>query len=211
MTKKRELFHNFFTEDLALHKEKFISYDRATQRLDDFYFNSTVNVKKYPELSFVLKVVFVLSHGQAAVERGFNLRDQSLKGNISAESLNAHRIIIVHMISCNVKPETIDISEQLLLSAKCSRLQYEEAKKQNREIEESETRIHNLEIINEEIADVKAKAENLSKVNEHLDKEFEDFVYEADKNLERASLLLSKATALKRKSNEKKNDMKKLE
>ena len=58
---------------------------------------------------------------------------------------------------------------------------------------------------------MKAKAENLSKVNEHLDKEFEDFVYEADKNLERASLLLSKATALKRKSNEKKNDMKKLE
>ena len=68
-----------------------------------------------------------------------------------------------------------------------------------------------MEIINEEIADVKPKAENLSKVNEHLDKEFEDFVYEADKNLERASLLLSKATALKRKSNEKKNDMKKLE
>ena len=58
---------------------------------------------------------------------------------------------------------------------------------------------------------MKAKPENLSKVNEHLDKEFEDFVYEADKNLERASLLLSKATALKRKSNEKKNDMKKLE
>ena len=191
--------------------KKFISYDRATQKLDDFYFNSTVNVKKYPELSFVLKVVFVLSHGQAAVERGFNLRDQSLKENISAESLNAHRIITDHMISCNVKPETIDISNKLLLCAKSSRVKYEEAKKQNREKEESETRNHNLVIINEEIADVKAKAENLSKVNEHLDKEFEDFVYEADKNLERASLLVSKATALKRKSNENKNDLKKLE
>ena len=68
-----------------------------------------------------------------------------------------------------------------------------------------------MEIINEEIADVKPKAENLSKVNEHLDKEFEDFVYEADKNLERASLLVSKTTALKRKYNENKNDSKKLE
>ena len=37
-------------------------------------------------------------------------------------------------------------------------------KKQNREKEESETRNHNLGIINEEIADVKAKAGNLSKV-----------------------------------------------
>ena len=59
-----------------------------------------------------------------------------------------------------------------------------------------------MEIINEEIADVAAKAENLLKVNEHLDKEFEDFVYEANKNLESASVQVSKATALKSKSNE---------
>ena len=139
-------FHNVLTEDLVLHKEKFISYDRATQRLDDFYFNSTVNVKKYPELSFVLKFVIVLSHGQVAVERGFSLRDQSLKENISAESLNAHRIIAYHIISGNVKPETIDISNKLLLSAKSSRVKYEEAKKQNPENEESGTRNHNLEM-----------------------------------------------------------------
>ena len=64
-----------------------------------------------------------------------------------------------------------------------------------------------MEIINEEIADVKAKAENLSKVNEYLDKEFENFVYESDKYPERASLLVSKATALKRNSNKNKNDL----
>ena len=139
-------FHNFLTEDLVLHKEKFISYDRATQRLDDFYFNFTANVKKYPELSFVLKVVFVLSYGQAAVKRGFDLRDQSLKENISSESLNAHQVITDHTISCNVKPETIDISNKLLLSAKSSRVKYEEAKKQNPENEESGTRNHNLEM-----------------------------------------------------------------
>ena len=115
------------------------------------------------------------------------------------------------MISCNVKPETIDISNKTLLSAKSSRVKYEEAMKQNHEKEESETRNHNLEIMNEEIADVKAKTENLSKVNEHLDKEFEDFIFETDKNLERASLLVLKATTLKRKSIENKNDLKKLE
>ena len=68
-----------------------------------------------------------------------------------------------------------------------------------------------MEIINEEIADVKAKTENLSKVNEHLDKEFEDFIFETDKNLERASLLVLQATTLKRKSIENKDDLKKLE
>ena len=72
-------------------------------------------------------------------------------------------------------------------------------------------RNHNLEIINEKLADVTAKAENLSKVNEHLDKEFDDFVYETNKNLKSASLLVSKATALKRNFNENKNHLKKLE
>ena len=95
--------------------KKSLSVIIAKERLDDFYFNSTVDVKKYPGLSFVLKVVFVLSHGQAAVERGFNLRDKSLKENISAESLNAHQIITDHMISCNVKPETIYIKQTYYL------------------------------------------------------------------------------------------------
>ena len=114
------------------------------------------------------------------------------------------------MISCNVKPERTYISNKLLLSGNSSRVKYE-TKKKKREKEERETRNHNLETINKEIPDVKAKAENLSKVNEHLDKEFEDFVYEDHKNPERASLLVLKATALKRKSNENKNDLKKLE
>ena len=114
------------------------------------------------------------------------------------------------MISCNVKPERTYISNKLLLSGNSSRVKYE-TKKKKHEKEESETRNHNLETINKEIPDVKAKAENLSKVNEHLDKEFEDFVYEDHKNPERASLLVLKATALKRKSNENKNDLKKLE
>ena len=114
------------------------------------------------------------------------------------------------MISCNVKPERTYISNKLLLSGNSSRVKYE-TKKKKREKEESETRNHNLETINKEIPDVKAKAENLSKVNEHLDKEFEDFAYEDHKNPERASLLVLKATALKRKSNENKNDLKKLE
>ena len=74
-----------------------------------------------------------------------------------------------------------------------------------------QNRNHNLEIINEKLADVTAKAENLSKVNEHLDQEFDDFVYETNKNLKSASLLVSKVTALKRKFNENKNHLKKLE
>ena len=59
-------------------------------------------------------------------------------------------------------------------------------RQRNKTVRKKKVRPDNLEIINEEIADVKAKAENLSKVNEHLDKEFEEFFCEADKSPERA-------------------------
>ena len=70
-------------------------------------------MKKYPEFCLLLKLVFVLSHGQAAGERGFNLRDISLQENISAESTNSRRIIIDRMLSHGLTPETIDIPGKL--------------------------------------------------------------------------------------------------
>ena len=128
--KVMESFDKFLSSELVLHQEKFVNYKRKQQRLDDFYFNSVMDMKKYPEFSFLLKLVFVLSHGQAAVERGFNLRDISLQENVSAESTNSCRIIIDHMLSHGLTPETIDIPGKLLLSVKSARFRYEEAKKE---------------------------------------------------------------------------------
>ena len=65
--KVMESFDKFLSSELVLHQEKFVNYKREQQRLDDFYFNSVMDMKKYPEFSLLLKLVFVLSHGQAAV------------------------------------------------------------------------------------------------------------------------------------------------
>ena len=102
-----ESFDKFLSSELVLHQEKFVNYKKEQQRLDDIYFNSVMDMKKYTEFSLLLKLVFVLSHGQAAVERGFNLRGISLQENISAESTNSRRIIIDHMLSHGLTPETI--------------------------------------------------------------------------------------------------------
>ena len=49
------------------------------------------------------------------------------------------------------------------------------------------------------------------KVNNELDKEFEDLIFKANKSPGEAQLLVSKAAAMKRKLNQNKCDVKKLE
>ena len=115
--KVMESFDKFLSSELVLHQEKFVNYKREKQRLDDFYFNSVMDMKKYPEFSLLLKLVFVL------------IRDISLQENISAESTNSRRIIIDDMLSHGLTPETIDIPGKLLLSVESARFRYEEAKR----------------------------------------------------------------------------------
>ena len=222
--KVMESFDKFLSSELVLHQEKFVNYKREQQRLDDFYFNSVTDMKKYPEFSLFLKLVFVLSHGQVAVERGFNLRDISLQEinaestnlcaestNISAESTNSRRIIIDHMFFHGLTPETTDIPGKLLLSVKSARFRYEEAKKEQRDKAERETKRQKLLNIDNDITELKGKIDSFTKVNNELDKEFEDLIFKADKSPDEAQLLVSKATAMKRKSNQNKCVVKKLE
>ena len=200
-----------FQGDLLVNKDKFLAYDRNKTRLDDFYFNGDIDMRKYPEMANMVKCVLTLSHGQAGVERSFSLRTGLLEDNMKADSLNARRIVKDHMLSNGLKAETIVIENKLLLSVKGARMKYEAAKVEKRSSGAALTKDTLVQTLNGEITDVKSKIRNLKKVQEELDIEFEDFVFEAEKNPAKAALLVTKATAMKRKSNEVKEDIKKLE
>ena len=101
---------NKITQQLtSFHKSAKSSVDKFTQfsrSIDSFYFSLFPNLNQsHPELSFILKLVLVLSHGQASVERGFSLRNAAFKDNISELSLNSKRLII----------KIIEISTSVLL------------------------------------------------------------------------------------------------
>ena len=81
-------------------------------RIDDFY-SKTVGIAKYKELSFILKLLLIMSHGQAAVERGFS-PNAILKTNMSPETVVSKRMIKDHMFSFNLKPYTIENSVSIL-------------------------------------------------------------------------------------------------
>ena len=117
---------------MAHHKEKFLSFDRKNQRLDDFFFQSMKVEDKYPDLALVMKIVLTLSHRQASVEQGFNDNNLVLKQNLKKESITARRLIKNYMSANSFKPRTITINQKLERSIKAAWGRYNQQKKRRR-------------------------------------------------------------------------------
>ena len=64
--------------------------------MDDFCFNQ-VFANNYADLSFAIKVVLTLSHGQASTEQQFGIGNTVLDGNMKEESTVARKHIIDHV------------------------------------------------------------------------------------------------------------------
>ena len=75
-------------------------------------------MQKYESLAFFLKLIFTLSHTQAAVERLFSINKNVLSQNMKSETIIARKTIKDHMLFNNLKPETIEISVEFLQAAR---------------------------------------------------------------------------------------------
>ena len=65
---------------------EFSGFSLKECRIDDYFFK-IVGVAKYKELSYILKLLLTMSHGQAAAEPGFRNNNALLKTNISPEAV----------------------------------------------------------------------------------------------------------------------------
>ena len=180
--------------------EKAKSFNYKDSRLDAFYFDE-MSFKMSAQLTSILKLVLILSHGQSSVERGFNVNKDVVKANLQEKSVVSRKMIIDHMQKNNVSPSTIKITRKLARSVKAARQKYhldrEEQKKNAKKNECNEQ----LKILTAEIKDVMQKKNILLEVCQKLYKEFVDIVKDAKKKNDMG--LIIKANALKRKSEEK--------
>ena len=103
----------FLAKEVKELKDESYKFDYEKDRLDDFYFQHA-SIKNYKELSFVVKVVLIVSHGQAAVERGFSLNNSLVKINMSQETIISHRIIKDNLLANDLKAHTIEVTSALI-------------------------------------------------------------------------------------------------
>ena len=89
-------YSNLLTALTQHDSEKVKSFDCDDTRLDHFFFNE-FSFRMPTELQIVVKQILVPSHGQAIVERGFNVNKSVLKVDMNGKSVVSRKLIIGHM------------------------------------------------------------------------------------------------------------------
>ncbi|CAM4672851.1 unnamed protein product [Leuciscus chuanchicus] len=83
--------------DLANLQTKFRDFDPKAERVDTLLYETMGTNPSFSRLWDVVKVVLVLSHGQASVERGFSINKELIVENQKELSLVAQRLIVDHV------------------------------------------------------------------------------------------------------------------
>ena len=156
----------------------------------------------------MLRLLLTLSHSRAGIERGFTHNSFLLKTN-SPETVIAKRLIKDHMLSNDLTPHNIDISKSMLKVSKSVHDKYQmhiEDQRQKRISTEVETKAMRL---SNEIETLKGKVEQMSKGVDMMDAEFFECVEVTEKKHDISFVI--KVNALKRKRDQTKEDILKLE
>ena len=74
------------------HKESFNWFEYEAHRVDEFLSVYLIRQKKYALVYNIFQYVCVLSHGQASIERGFNINKDVVE-HLANESLVAQRLV----------------------------------------------------------------------------------------------------------------------
>ena len=77
-------YKRYLEKVMKKNRELFMKFNKKTDRLDDFFFNKVCGLDEYPLLSKCIKMILVLIHGQAHVERGFNVNKSFLQPNLES-------------------------------------------------------------------------------------------------------------------------------
>jgi len=74
-----------------------VNFDPVKSRVDILMNETMAGKDMYSKLWNVVRMLLVLSHGQAAVERGFSMNKQAEEVHLQAETFVAKRIICDHV------------------------------------------------------------------------------------------------------------------
>ena len=200
--KMTEQFLEFIDYNLKVNIVKCENFSANDTNFDDFYFRF-IGIEKYKELSFSVKIVLTLSHGQTSVERSFTPNKSVLNHNIIEDSIVAKKAIRNRMLSTGLESQSIVISNKLVRCVSGACQKYQDYLVQHKDEEKQLTIDQPKSTSLKEIFEVSSKRDQLDKIYASLEADYVKFI-EMTKSLS----YVSKANALKRKAVYVKNDLK---
>ena len=148
-------------------KEEFSSFDKDKDRLDYFLWKFT-DMKMFGKLQNVIKILLILSHGQAQVERGFSSNKSLIDDNMSTDTIIALRSVHDHLKFHNLKAHEVEMTKVLLESCRQARKRYFDDQRskalsaEKLEKEEAKKKVNEeIDAVNTEIRQAVSLIENL--------------------------------------------------
>ena len=144
-------FSKFCETVLVENKEEFLSFDKDKDRLDYFLWKFT-DLKMYAKLQHVIKIILILLHRQAEVERGFSSNKSLIDDNMSTDTIVALRSVHDYLKFHELRAHEVEMTKDVLGS-------YRQARKKHFDNQQSKTLS----------AEKTEKVEARSKVNEYIE------------------------------------------
>lgn len=200
-------YSSFLDSIPAIGRDKFEEFNKNKQSVDEF-FRDVMSSTQFVKLYELVKVLLLLSHGQAAVERGFSVNKEVEVENLKHQSLIAQRIICDYDSSVG-GIHNVPITEPMLKEARSARLKYEtyleDERKKKKSQESLDTRKRQLN----EIEEYRSKKQKLESSISELSRSSEK-LYEKAESTGKTDFV-SQANAMRRVMKEKQQQVDKLE
>lgn len=183
--------------------ERFANFQSAEDRVDTLFYECMAN-ESYKSLLSVVKIILILSHGQATVERGFSVNKEVQVENLKEHTLVAERIVCDHVNSVGGVLK-VELSKPLLLSVKMSRQRYEKYLDQERQKKKTEQERSKRKCVLEEIDEVKKKKKRIDAEIKTLNDTADELCTKAEATAKLT--FVTQANALRRSAKDKLNDL----
>lgn len=193
-----EQFSTFVDRIPAMGTERFEQYKPFCSSLDLFFKETMLD---YTDLFQFVKLILMLSHGQANVERGFSTNKEIEVENLSHRSLTAQRIVCDYVYKAG-GVLNVPVTNKMMVAAASARQKYEAYLESEREKKKSAEQTRKRKSTLEEIEEAKKKKIQIERDIQHLEKNADDLSEKAETTGKLQ--FLSEANCNRRRAKEKK-------
>jgi hypothetical protein len=195
-----------FIDNEAIRGSDFRNFCPVTDRIDVLIHSHLSSKNSYSKLWPAVKQLLLLSHGQAAVERGFSTNKNMEADNMKGDTFVAKRLVYDHLRVVGGINNVDTSNKQLLLSCTAARQRYfahlESEKKQKDDIAKCQKR----KAIEDEMDRLKKRRKAVQDDLESLSRSADEFADKAEKEHDLTSI--AKSNSLRRAAKEKADEVK---
>lgn len=200
-------YSNFLDRVPVIGSGIFSSFNPNVHRVDEF-FSTHMTGENHVTLFDIVKILLVLSHGQASVEQGFSVNKEIEVENLREHSLAAQRIICDHLRAVG-GVLNVPITKKLLATAASSQQKYDKYLQDQRDKMKTDEEKRKRKHVLDEIEELKEKKKRMKLDIASLVQSADDLGVEAEESGKLT--LLTKSNALRKAAKEKTLQMQDIE